>query len=110
MAIQPFPYLDAEGGADPFIFRLVRRINELLQGRLNVTLDVTLTASSASTTVVDARLSGQSFIGFMPRTANAAAELGAGGLFISARATGQVTIAHANNAQTDRDFTLLIIG
>lgn len=90
--------------------KLARKINDLLQGRLNCTLDVTLTANAASTTVTDARLSASSFIGVMPRTANAAAEIGAGTLYVSARANGSATLAHANNAQTDREYTLLIIG
>lgn len=110
MTIRAFSPLQRHGISDPFQQDVIRHINELLQGRLNVTLDVTLTASSTTTTVKDARLSEQSFLAFMPRTVNAAAELGAGGLWISARTAGQATITHANNAQTDRDFTILILG
>lgn len=90
--------------------KLARKVNDLLQGRINCTLDVTLTANAASTTVTDARISASSFLFWMPRTANAAAEIGNGTLYVSARTNGSATLAHANNAQTDRDFTLLIIG
>lgn len=71
---------------------------------------VTLTANAASTTITDARIRFDSFIGFQPTTANAAAELGAGTLYVddSGRVNGSVTITHANNAQTDRTFKVLI--
>ena len=46
----------------------------------------------------------------MPTTANAAAELGNGTLYVSARAKGGFTLAHANNAQGDRAFGYALIG
>lgn len=104
------PFDPARIPAEPVVRALARAINEVQTGRLNATLDVTLTAGAATTTVLDARFSEQSFIGFMPKTANAAAELGAGGLYVSARTSGSATVTHANNAQTDRDFTIIILG
>lgn len=90
----------------------VRQIAEVVArqnfGKVNVTNEVTLTASSATTTLIDARISAQSFLGFMPQTANAAAALG--GLYVTDRIEGQATLNHANNAQTDRTFTVLLIG
>lgn len=78
-------------------------------GKINCAGEVTLTASVASTDVTDARVSSQSVILLMPRTANAAAEVAAGGCYVSARDKGTFTITHANNAQTDRDFDYVII-
>ena len=77
---------------------------------LNATLDVTLAANQAATAVTDARLSASSFLGFCPLTANAAAEIGNGTLYVSAQGKGTATLAHANTAQTDRNFRLLVIG
>jgi hypothetical protein len=60
--------------------------------------------------VNDPRLSGGSFIGFCPLTADAAAEIAGGGLYVSSQGAKTMTLAHANNGQTDRKFLLLIIG
>ena len=74
--------------------------------------EVTLTANAASTVVTDARLSYFSAIDFDPMTANAAAELGAGTLYVTQanRINGQFTLTHANNAQADRTFRMTILG
>lgn len=85
-------------------------VNRLNQGKLNCTGSVTLTASQATTTIGDPRLTGGSVILLMPKTANAAAELGAGTLFVTGRNKGAATLNHANNTQTDRDFDYIVIG
>lgn len=84
------------------------QINTMRQGKLNCTGDVTLTAAATSTTLNDARLTAQSFIGLMPRTANAAAALSV--TWISARDNGSATISHAADLSTDRSYTYVIIG
>jgi len=84
--------------------------NSLRDGKVNSIESFTLTASVASSTLTDARIGPDSFIGFMPRTANAAAEIGNGTMFVSARGQGTATITHANNAQTDRTFTYVVLG
>jgi hypothetical protein len=45
-----------------------------------------------------------------PRTAHAAAELAAGGCYVSAVGSGSFTLTHANNAQTDRTFSYVCLG
>jgi hypothetical protein len=45
----------------------------------------------------------------MPQTADAAAEI-AGGAFYAVCTNGQMTISHANNAKSDRTFTMSMIG
>jgi len=87
-------------------------ISRLFQGKSNNVLDVTLTASAAATTVTDARIGVNTALLFMPRTANAAAEIGNGTIYVadSGRANGSVSITHANNAQTDRDFKVVLCG
>ena len=83
-------------------------VNNMLQGKLLCTGTKTLTANAATTTLTDSRIGANSFISFMPTTANAAAALG--GLYVSARADGSATLTHANNAQADKTFTYLVIG
>ena len=87
---------------------LAEAINLTLQGKLNAVDTVTLTASSATTTLTDSRIGPDSFIGFMPTTANAAAELVT--LYVTGRIDGSATLNHANNAQADRTFGYLVIG
>ena len=93
---------------------LAAAINEILNGRISSNGAVTLTASVATTTVTDRRVGVESTILFMPLTANAAAEQGAGTMYIKTTdydpTNKQFTINHANNAQTDRTFRYLIAG
>ena len=84
--------------------------NGALDGRTNNAASVTLTANQATTVVTDFRVGVDSVITFMPKTANAAAEVGAGGMYISSRGKETFTITHANNAQTDRDFEYAVHG
>lgn len=89
--------------------RLAFTVNELIRGRTNATDSVTLTANAASTTVTDTRASPTSAVFFTPTTANGAAEVAAGGMYVSAKANGSFTITHANNAQTDRTFDYVVL-
>lgn len=91
-----------------------KAINGLLQGKMNVVTSITLTANAAFTTLTDSRITNNSFIGFMPVTSNAAAAVS--GLYVTnqvggtGNSQGSATINHANNAQTDKTFYVLIIG
>jgi hypothetical protein len=85
-------------------------LNGVQQGRLNIGASITLTANQATTVISDPRLHTASILLFMPTTANAAAEIGAGGLYVSAQAAGSATVTHANNAQTDRTFRVALLG
>ena len=85
-------------------------VNNIMRGKINATLDVTLTVSAASTTVSDARIGGSCGIYLMPLSANATAEIGNGTIWWSTPGYQTVTLNHANNAQADRTFRLLIIG
>lgn len=84
--------------------RIVRSVRDLFEGRSNAAGSFTLTASATSTSVTATNCSASSTIFFAPTTANAAAEIGAGGMYVSAKAKGSFTVTHANNAQTDRTF------
>lgn len=103
-----FPSIPRNASGD-LITQTLNRVN---RGKFNAALDVTLTASAASTTIMDERLSVDSAVIFDPMTSNAALEIAAGTCYITTtnRGNGSAVITHANNAQTDRTFRLLIIG
>lgn len=85
-------------------------IRGVMDGRTNNTSEVTLTANQTTTVVVERRSGDVSYLEFMPTTANAATEKAAGGMWVSSRGKQTFTITHANNAQTDRTFTYVVVG
>lgn len=88
---------------------LLRWARQVSSGRINAVIpSVSLRANETTTTVTDPRLTGQSFIRWMPLTANAAAEEAS--MYVSARGDGTATITHANTADADKTFDLLVIG
>jgi len=86
--------------------------NRANTGKVNVVINVTLDSGSATTTVTDNRLTQFSGVSFDPMTANAASEKAAGTMYVSpaGRRSGEWTITHANNAQTDRRFRMVVMG
>jgi hypothetical protein len=112
---RPAPLSEAPPGtlqyaaSERWVRRIVDTVNNSLRGKLNVTLGVTLTANAGSTIILDARISAFSALVFMPLSANAAAEQAAGTMYVSAQKTGQATITHANNTQSDRAFRLIVL-
>jgi hypothetical protein len=101
-----FPGLKADGDSPE---RLALVVNQLLLGKMNCTLAVTLTASAASTTIEDPRINSTSLFIFDPRTAHAATELYGATMYVSAISKGSVTITHANSEQDDRTFAVGIL-
>lgn len=83
-------------------------VNSVRDGKLNSTGTFTLVANAATTTVADLRAGPDSVILWMATTANAAAA--AGGLYVSSRGKQTFTLTHANNAQTDRTFSYVVLG
>ena len=90
--------------------QIVAVVNRVNLGKLNCTGTVTLLAGQSITTVTDHRAAAESFVAFMPLSSNAAAEQGAGSMYVSNRTTGSFSITHANNAQVDRIFGYAVIG
>ncbi len=90
--------------------KIAEKTNQALQGKLLNVGQITLTANAATTNLKDQRIGTESFIGFMATTANAAAEVGNGTLYVTGRTQGAATLNHANNAQTDRDFVYIVVG
>ena len=88
--------------------RLFDQIEGLLNGQTRNRGTVTLTANVASTAVADARFESAQTVVLSPLTSNAAAAIAT--TYVSARTSKQFTLAHANNAQTDRTFEYIFVG
>ena len=108
-----YPEVGADNpNADIHRREIAERLASISQGRTNNTIAVTLTANAASTTVTDTRIAFCSALLFSPCTANAAAELAAGTLYVAegSRVNGAAVSTHAEHAQTDRTFRMAVIG
>lgn len=110
LAAQEAPASLAQAAPNGWVRQIARIVNSLLGGKLNCTGSVTLAASTASTPLIDARIGPFSVLLFMPQTADAAAEIGNGTLYVSSQTAGAATLTHANNSQPDRTFAVAIIG
>lgn len=93
--------------------KIILSIQQLAAGRSNAVGTVTLTTSSA-TTVVAPTQSGVIAPGstpiLTPTTANAAAEVGNGTIYVSSVGKDTFTITHANSATAGRTFLYAILG
>ena len=83
-------------------------LNNTIDGKVNSTGDVTLTASATTTTLTDARIGLNSKIFFMPTTANASTANA--NLYVSARADGSATLTHVSSANTVQTFGYSVFG
>ena len=92
------------------LYTIVNAVRQLMQGRSNAAGSVTLAPSAAATTVTAPNCAPGAQVFLFPRTAQAAAELAAGGCFVSAVTSGAFTVTHANNPQTDRTFSYVCLG
>lgn len=118
MTVKPFnslpPPFSFQTLADVAIYlrKLWDALSSMRSGKLQCVTEITLTANSATTAFTDVRLSAYSAVCFDPMTANAAAELAAGTMYVTSanRGGGSWTITNANNVQADRTFRVSIIG
>ena len=90
--------------------KIVLAIQQLAAGRSNAVGTVTLATGSATTTVTTSNCAAGSVPILVPSSANAAAEVGNGTMYVSAVANGAFTIAHVNSATTGRTFLYAILG
>lgn len=90
--------------------KIVLAIQQLAAGRSNAVGSVALATGSATTVVIDKNCAAGSTPLLTPATANAAAEIGSGTLYVSAVANGTFTITHASSATTGRTFLYAIAG
>jgi hypothetical protein len=90
--------------------KIILSIQQLASGRSNSVGAVTLTPSSATTTVTDQNCGTGCVPILVPFSANAATEVGNGTMYVSAVAPGAFTITHANSATTGRTFLYALHG
>ena len=92
---------------DQHLREIARSVIMLMQGHDNSSMSITLDAGVTTTLITDPRISLQTCVSLMAATSNAAAALPT--TFVVCE-RGLATIHHANNAQTDRTFTVSISG
>jgi hypothetical protein len=98
------------GSQEKDLGKFALAIQAVLNGRSNAGGKVTLAAGAAATVVAAPNCAAQCSVLMFPASASAAAELAAGGCFISAVGKQQFTIAHANNSKADRSFYWVALG
>ena len=97
-------------GEERDLARIVFAIRQLTEGRSNAAGTFTLAANAASTTVLAPNCGAASTVLPFPKTANAAAEIGNGTMYIGTVSNGSFVVTHANNAQADRTFMYVALG
>lgn len=94
--------------------KIARAVNGMLQGKVNCTLDVVVTASQTSTIITDPRLTIFSFLSTMAFDANGKADEVAG-IYFDTFASGvggaaaSITMHHRSDASV-RSLRILILG
>lgn len=85
-------------------------VNNIMRGKINATLNLSLNPLTTTTTINDPRIGGSTYISLEPLTPNAAAELATGGLWVSAQGNQFVTFTHSNSFTTDRSYVAILLG
>lgn len=94
-------------GLDAERRKLAEATNGAIRGKTNNVITVTLTANAASTTIASPLIGPNSALLWSPTTANAAA---ISTPYPSSRTSGSAVIAHANDANADKTFEVVIVG
>lgn len=98
------------GTSEKDLAKFALAIQAVLNGRSNAAGRVTLTPGAASTVVKAENCAAQCSVLMFPASAQAAAELAAGGCFVPVVGKQQFTIIHANNSLADRSFYWVALG
>ncbi len=88
----------------------MRSIRDLYEGRSNAKGQFTCALNQATTTVDAPNCGEESEVFLQALTANAAAEVGAGTIYVSAKSVGSFVVTHANSATANRTFAYGIQG
>src|SRR5262249_15807123 len=92
------------------VYKIVRAVRDLFEGRSNAVGSFTLTPNASSTTVTAPNCGAGSTVLAFAKTANAAAEIGNGTMYIGTVSNGSFVVTHANNAQPHRPFLYFPLG
>ena len=109
MAETQKPPLFWDGDVDEFARKIALITRELLEGKSNNGLDVTLRPSETTTTIERPRVSVETKVSLMPKSASAASALSSGSLWIEV-SYGRITIHHDATADADRTFGAVLVG
>lgn len=94
-----------------WVRRIVDGANTMLGGKMNAVLPIVLRANFATTDLIDARIGPYSAFLYEPTTTNAFAAFVTSPYVIATnKNNGSATLNHANDANTDKTFNLVIIG
>lgn len=104
--LQPVPG-QVSSNLPQWVLQIARTVNSILQGKLNATKSVTLTANATSTTLTDSRIGNTSVIILVPTTAHAATAMAS--VYIDTKLQGTAVIHHPSSANADQTFDVLII-
>lgn len=112
MTIRSFLHFPPPAANNPEARRMWDALQPIRRGKLECVTEFTLTANAATSTLSFRGLSPQSVVIFDPKTANAAAELYGGTMYVltANRGNDSWTVTHANNANADRTFQVAVIG
>lgn len=110
MTVSAFPTapLDFGGGDRDWTRQIARVVSNLMRGKSNNVLDVTVATSAAVTTVSDARIGVNTFPLCLPTNAHAAA-ITMPYVADSSRVNGSFILAHANDGNT-KTFKVVLFG
>lgn len=103
--MKPFVPVQFGGAIEEWCRKLAEALRAVIDGRVEWSLDVTLTPSSTTTAITDPRIRPTSALVMTPVTATA----GASSTWAVA-GDGTATITHTSDAATDRSFRVLVIG
>ena len=85
-------------------------VNGLMDGQHNATGTITLTVSSATSTLADRRIGRNTKVVLVATTANAAAAVGGLSQTFPNAALGAAVLNHANDANADKSFAYVLQG
>lgn len=88
--------------------KIAQKVNTILGGKVNCTIDVVVTASATTTTITDPRISYFSFLSVMAFDATGAADIVAG-IYFSTFNSGSVVMNHRSAAGV-RSLRVCILG
>lgn len=89
--------------------KMALAIDQLLAGKSNNVLDITLTPNATETVVSRDRVCCDTRVSLTPKSASAAAAIGNGTLWVEVT-FGTITIHHDSTADTDRLFGATLVG
>jgi hypothetical protein len=89
---------------------MARTINNMLIGKMNVTLDVTLNKSATSTTIIDARIGINTAVIPAVALTSDAAQVIDKGVWVDTILSGSAVVHHSSAPQNDLTIRFVFIG